>query len=160
MRENIMSSKRKLLEEINELRGELRDSKDAANAFYEKWSTEMRAGAALHDAKIKLAEDIVKIQSDYTKKIKEVERLEKANKKFMQAIDALKKQLADREIDRDYVARETALRLAIATNSAITEKEIIKHAKKNYKFLVDTEEDETGVAAIPPEEAEPVIVEM
>ena len=76
-------------------------------------------------------------QSVITKQAKELKRLETANKKFMQAIDALKKQLADKEIDRDRYAREVALKLAYAVAKA--DEHIATHAKSNYQFITNTE---------------------
>lgn len=71
------------------------------------------------------------------KQVKEIKRLETANKKFMQAIDALKKQIVDKEIDRDRYAREVALKLAYVV--AKSDDHISTHAKLNYQFITDTE---------------------
>lgn len=123
-------TKNDLYRRIDELESKL--SQERIGAFEAKHQL-----AQAQDAKTRLTVDIIKIQSDYAKKSKDADRLEKTNKKQMQAIDALKKQLADKEIDRDRYAREVALKLAYAI--AKSDNHISTHAKLNYQFITNTE---------------------
>lgn len=93
--------------------------------------------AQVQDAKIRLADDMVKIQADYAKKIKDVDRLEKINKKQMLTIDALKKAAANQEVLQDRYAREKALQYALSLG-LVGDEHIFRHAKKNYEFITNT----------------------
>ena len=99
------------------------------------------------EEKYKIAAQVDAQQSnDYLKQAKEIKRLEMQNKKFMQAIDALKKAAANQEIMQDRYARETALKLAYAV--ATSDDHLIKHAKLNYEFITNTEPEEK-IEALP-----------
>ena len=129
-------NRKMLYERIDSLESKLNHERTA------HLQTQQRLAAAESDGFTKLSEWRDELGRN-EKLAKEIKRLEAQNKKFMQAIDALKKQLADRTADRELSTREIALRFALSI--AKSDEHIDHHAKLNYYFLTNTEPEEVAV---------------